>query len=590
MLKKIVSILLTTVFVLSCLSTFANAQVVYFGMDNFSKRYDYENSVYKDINEDDWFYGNVVSAYELGLMNGKGNHRFDPSGNITVAETITIASRLHSIYFSGSDKFTESDPWYQSYLDYAAENNLIYYFPGDPNEMATRDFFVSIINSAFPNEEYETVNSINEEDIPDLSESYDKDAVMEMYRAGIINGNDKSNTFAPERNIRRSEVAAILSRMVDKSLRIISADYALINDFGIRLFRETYEKGKNVMLSPVSVITALAMTANGANGKTLEQMENVFGTDVNNLNEFLMDYIRSLPNGESSKVHMANSIWIKDTDDLSVEKEFTEKNIRYYNSEVVKAAFDKQTLKDINNWVKSNTDDMIPTIIDEIPDDAVMYLINALAFDSEWDEKYYDTDVWEDVFTDINGKENDVEFMHANVYEYIEDEDAVGFIKNYIGERYAYVALLPDNDIQIEDYIKNLNGLKLSSLISSPEIIKVKTSIPKYESEYSNDLAGTLEKMGMEEAFKKSSADFSLLGSFKDGNISIDSVVHKTYIEVSENGTKAAAATSVGMVGATAVAEESYKTVYLNRPFVYMIYDREYSIPLFIGVMESITK
>ena len=152
-----------------------------------------------------------------------------------------------------------------------------------------------------------------------------------------------------------------------------------IMDFSVRMFQEELTKGNaNTLLSPVSALYALSMTANGARNHTLAQMEGVFGMPVGELNEYLSSYLQALPSSEKSRLHLADSLWLKDSEELQINEEFLQTAAGYYDASVYQAAFDEQTIEDINFWVKEHTNGMIPEILLEIPEDAVLYLINAL--------------------------------------------------------------------------------------------------------------------------------------------------------------------------------------------------------------------
>lgn len=168
----------------------------------------------------------------------------------------------------------------------------------------------------------------------------------------------------------------------------LSSRNADVTDFAIRLFKASEASGKNTLISPLSVLCALAMTANGAEGETLEQMEAVLGMTTEELNLYLYSYMKNLPQGDKYKLCLANSIWFTEDERFTVNQGFLQTNADYYGADIYKAPFDNQTCKDINNWVKEKTDEMIPEILDEISVDAVMYLVNALAFEAEWQEVY----------------------------------------------------------------------------------------------------------------------------------------------------------------------------------------------------------
>lgn len=368
----------------------------------------------------------------------------------------------------------------------------------------------------------------------------------------------------------------------------MSSGNGVITDFAIRLFKETTEQGKNTLISPLSVISALAMTANGASARTLEQMESALGMSVEELNSYLYTYVNALPQGDKYKLSIANSIWFTEDDRFSVNQSFLQKNADYYGAELYKAPFDRQTLYDINNWVKKETDGMIPKVVDDIPSDAVMYLVNALAFDAEWMSVYEKDQVRDGEFTKEDETKQRVEMMYSTEYNYLEDESATGFIKYYKGGKYAFAALLPNEGISLSEYISSLDGAALSAMLSNAESTRVNTAIPKFEVDYDTELSTVLARMGMLDAFDVKQADFSNLGVYEGGNLYIYSVIHKTYIEVGEKGTRAGAVTAVGMNGGAMPNPEKPKEVYLDRPFVYMLIDTENNIPFFIGSMTEI--
>ena len=368
----------------------------------------------------------------------------------------------------------------------------------------------------------------------------------------------------------------------------LSSQKADVTDFAIRLFKASEERGKNTLISPLSVLCALAMTANGAEEETLAQMEEVLGMTTEELNLYLYSYMQNLPQGEKYKLSLANSIWFTEDERFTVNQDFLQTNADYYGADIYKAPFNDQTCKDINNWVKQNTDEMIPEILDEIPADAIMYLVNALAFEAEWSEIYEKQQVRDGKFTKEDGTKQDVELMYGVEGTYLEDENATGFKKYYKGGKYAFVAMLPNEDVSVSDYVASLNGESLNTLLNNTQHTTVHTAIPKFETEYNVEMSAILKDMGMTKAFDIYNADFEGLGTSTAGNIFINSVLHKTFISVGEKGTKAGAATIVEMNDGAAAEPQEPKEVYLDRPFVYMLIDCENNIPFFIGTMMDV--
>jgi serpin B len=360
-----------------------------------------------------------------------------------------------------------------------------------------------------------------------------------------------------------------------------------IVDFSLDIFKKIHE-GENTLISPLSIISALSMTANGAEKETLSQMEEAFGTDVGSLNEYLYAYKSYLPTADKYKVSLANSIWFKDKESFTVEKEFLQTNKNYYDAEVYKAPFDDSTKKDINVWVNEKTDGQIKKLLEEKPpEDAVMYLINALSFDAEWLNIYEDTSVREGEFTTEDGDKKTVDFMYSTEYSYMEIPNAIGFSKPYADNKYSFVALLPDEGLAVSDFIASMDGKTLIDTIKSQSDEQVYASMPKFSFEYSKELSGILKELGIKDAFDANLADFSSLGQSSEENVFISRVIHKTKIEVDERGTKAGAVTAVEMAAGAAPAEP--KTVNLNRPFFFMIVDNEFSMPIFMGALSDVS-
>lgn len=368
-----------------------------------------------------------------------------------------------------------------------------------------------------------------------------------------------------------------------------------IADFSIDLFKKSITDNQNSLISPLSVMFALAMTANGADTETLVQMEALLGGGVplGELNEYLYSYIRALPSTAKSKLSIANSIWFRDNNDLlRVESAFLQTNADYYGAEAYSSAFDSQTVKEINNWVKTNTAGMVDSIIDRIIETEdiidVMYLINAVMFDAEWRNVYHKEDIQKGDFTDIIGTIRYVDFMHSIEGAYLDDGLATGFIKPYADGGYSFIALLPNENVPIETYIDTLTGEGFLETLRSAQQVIVNTFIPKFGYDYSISMNDALSELGIPDAFDREKADFSRMGVSPFGNIWISEVLHKTFISVDELGTKAGAVTRVSMAAPGSAPNNDPKTVRLDRPFVYAIIDNTTNLPVFIGTVMTV--
>lgn len=390
--------------------------------------------------------------------------------------------------------------------------------------------------------------------------------------------------------IQGEDLTKDIKQDVNLVVQMSEVDSVALTDFAVRLFQASVEDDKNTLISPLSVLSALAMTANGAKERTLAQMESVFGMTTAELNEYFYSYINALPQGEKYKLNLANSIWFTEDERFTVKEAFLQKNADYYGANVYKVPFDNATIKDINNWVKDKTDGMIPEILDKISEEEVMYLVNALAFEAEWANTYTGNDVRNRIFTTEDGKTQDAEYMYGEENVYLQDKDATGFVKYYKDHKYAFVALLPNEGVSVDEYVKGLNGENLNRLLTNKLNATVNTAIPKFETEYDVEMSEILHEMGMTDAFHEDKANFVDLGISTRGNIYINRVLHKTFISVAEKGTKAGATTVVAVADKCAVMEEEPKIVYLDRPFVYMLIDCESNVPFFVGTMMNLDK
>lgn len=385
-------------------------------------------------------------------------------------------------------------------------------------------------------------------------------------------------------------------------------------DFSFELFREALKEGENCMVSPLSVYLALGMTANGAGGETLDEFAALlgrYGLTMDELNEYYYSLCRKLTDGKRKALNIANSIWYADYPGLKVKGDFLRKNADYYGAAAYKADFaSMQAVKDINNWVKDKTRGMIDKIVDDIDDDAIMFLINAVAFEAEWEKKYKKSDVRDEKFYLSDGKSVDAEFMYSNEKIFISFErviekiaitcrdgeqsegdaepslckkiSAKGFVKPYKGGKFSFVALLPEEGRSPEELANYLSGNEFVDILKNKSNGMIKVALPKFESEYEVGLIDPLKDMGLERCFDRDKADFSNMAEFNGGNIYVGDVIHKTYISVDERGTKAAAATGVEMLP-TSVPEE----LRFDRPFVYAIVDNDTCLPLFLGIVNN---
>ena len=391
--------------------------------------------------------------------------------------------------------------------------------------------------------------------------------------------------------------AALTQEPIANALTGQTATDALFG-FTSRLLQGTYPTNQqaNVLVSPLSALFALALAGAGAAGDTLSQLGTATGMDIDSLATYLGACVRRISGedlydtqqkGDALALKCANSIWLRSSDDLSVSEDYLAACKDSFDAQAFSAPFDSTTAEDINSWVSSKTDGMIDRLVDCITADDQLFLINALAFDEVWQEPYEEGDVQGDTFTTEEGDEQSIRMMHSHETAYLENSLAEGFLKPYKNYNFAFVALLPKQGVQLADLVASLDGTSLLDMITNPvPNIEVSAGLPKFSLDYQTTLNDQLVAMGVRDAFDPNLANFSRMATLKDGNLAISAVLQKTFIDVNEAGTKAAAVTAIGEAGSTATPDEpEVREVILDRPFVYFIIDNMTLTPLFAGVL-----
>ena len=385
-------------------------------------------------------------------------------------------------------------------------------------------------------------------------------------------------------NVKAEDLSAGYSRKSTSQGEVNDEFKSAMVDFAFKLFKATITKdNENDLVSPLSAINALAMVANGAEGETKTQIEAAFGMDIESLNKSLYAYTTSLYSSNDCKLKLANSIWFRNNGLIQLKENFLQANADWYNTKVFAAPFDASTLKAINNWCKDHTDGMIKNIIEKINPDDIIYIINALVFDAKWNGEYKANKIKSEKFNNYNGKKTSVEMLNSNEKAFLKGDGFKGFAKNYTNNKYSFVALLPDESIDIYDFIDTLSGEKWLSIWNNQTIESIDVKLPEFTYEVQMDLNQPLINMGMTDMFLPN-ANFSKLS---ENALYCSKVFQKTYIEVNRKGTKAAAATIISYSMGSAVVGYT-QTVYLDRPFVYALVDNATGLPFFIGAVTNL--
>ena len=359
------------------------------------------------------------------------------------------------------------------------------------------------------------------------------------------------------------------------------------------LLRRQFNGEQNVMISPASIMIALSMAESGAAGETRQQMASIWGGTGNDDDlSYAADLLKRLNSAEGVNLHAADSMWINE-DSLTgyIKSEYVDFVSEMFDSEVAVLKFNERAVERINSWVDDNTDHMIDKIIGELDPSTALVLINAIAFDGKWNEQYEDHQVTDGIFRNSDGTTTDVKMLNGEEGVYLENDKATGFVKFYEGCQYAFVTILPKDESQsADDLLKEFTGDDFDAFLNSKSYsYEVNTKMPEFSYDFENVLNDTLKDMGMILPFEEFGADFTGIADLPyDYNLYISKVIHKTHIEVTRTGTRAAAVTAVTMDVACAIEEKDIKNVFCDRPFAYAIVDMTDNTPVFIGTVNNV--
>lgn len=367
------------------------------------------------------------------------------------------------------------------------------------------------------------------------------------------------------------------------------------NAFGINILRKLWQAGgekDSVFISPSSISLALSMTLNGADGETRKQMAAVLGIDESQLdtvNKSVGDLIHALTTGDAEvKIEIANALFGKLG--YPFVQQFLDTNVKYFGAEVTPLDLKGDpdgSLKYINDWVKAKTHDKIPSILDQMPEEPAMFLVNAIYFLACWQTKFDEKATTDREFTRLDGSKQKYPTMtQQDSYEYMENEDVQAVQLPYSSGRFNLCVVLPKDGKSVGDLVNTLTADTWNSWMRKFDSTPGTVYLPKFKIEYKAELVAVLKSLGMTNAFDEQSADFTRLVAPPD-QVFINQVKHKTFVDVNEKGTEAAAVTAVGMVFATSIRMPLYEPFVLdvNRPFLCAICDNYTGAVLFIGAI-----
>lgn len=376
-------------------------------------------------------------------------------------------------------------------------------------------------------------------------------------------------------------------KLTEKAAQLIQAE----NQFGFELFQNVFASEKeyeNIMLSPMSISLALAMTYNGADGETKSAMEKtlkVYGLSTDEINDSYLNLINSLKSLDKKVLlEIANAIFYHE--DFLVKEDFISSNEYYYKAFVTPLNFQapQKAVQTINGWVDEKTNGKIKSIIDQISPDHVMFLLNAIYFKGTWQKEFNEKETKAMPFTTGSGEVIQTETMHlTDTLPFTTNELFSAVQLRYGKGNYNMYVILPNTDRNLHDVMDNLNEENWNSWMNSFETTgSLELKLPRFRYEYEILLNDILSELGMEVAFTNN-ADFT--GISDSRNLKIDFVKHKTFVEVNEEGTEAAAVTAVGMVLSSA---GSFPQPFIvDRPFLFAITEKSTGAVIFIGTVNN---
>ena len=365
------------------------------------------------------------------------------------------------------------------------------------------------------------------------------------------------------------------------------------NGFALPIFQRVSaeQPGENVFVSPLSISMSLGMALNGANGETRRQMQDVLGfggvelASVQSGYRDLAALLRELDPRTSFQI--ANSIWYRQG--FSVEQSFMDAGRTYFDAEVRGLDFADAdgTKRTVNDWVKAKTSGRIPTILEQVDPDDVMYLINAIWFKGEWRTQFRKDGTRSLPFTRADGTTQLVPMMQqqatpTTAFRAYSDAQVQAGELPYGNGAFAMTILMPAMGYDVDALAGTLTLARWNEIVGGlRERQEGLIALPKFTLEYQRDLVDDLKALGMSDAMSPALADFT--GIAKGGRLFISFVTHKTFVQVDEQGTEAAAVTNTGIGLVSAPAG-----FHVDRPFIFAIRERLTGTILFIGKMTEI--
>ncbi len=549
---------------------------------------------FADVPQGSWYADAVERFTGEGYVKGVSDTAFDPNGTMTRAMVVTILSRMGGgqIPTGLTAEFNDVAPgaWYAMPVSWAAENAIANGMGEGifaPDAPITREQLAAFLwrymdmRYGFDHDRFFAEQAFAPED---PVSSWAEDAMRMMIGAGILKGKaqtDGTVRFDAKATCTRAEAVTMLDRMLrlelpDKEPETAPDAMDAIADASLKLLRASHEQGKNTVVSPLSMLFALDLLAEGSKAATLQDLERLFGISAEEMTAALGDILKNMQDGHT-KLNCANSVWVNETCPLLPD--YAARVQEKLQAEVRSRVFNDATVREMNGWVNDQTDGMIPSVLDQLHPDDLLVLINAILFKADWGEGYFDAR--DKAFHNADGTERATPMLAGEEHTYLSGRDVIGFRKPFAGGRYSFAVLVPQNENTPERLLQSLDGAALRRLLRGEAYDEVHTWMPKFKAETQLDLLEVLSDVGV--------THLSDLGGISEMPMFVSRGVHKAVIDVNESGVSAAAVTAiVASKGAMPDPNRKIATVVADRPYVYMIVDNETLLPIFTGIYSQV--
>lgn len=390
-------------------------------------------------------------------------------------------------------------------------------------------------------------------------------------------------------DVQGSHDNADLSRLAKDGEKVaMKTDSINSTAFALKLFTRTPRKAdENVLVSPFSAYAALSMTLNGAGGSTREQMASALGARgnaVDELNARNQSILADLNANKNVRMEIANAIYVDRH--IPLAKSFIELCQRVYGAEAHNEDFaDKATVRAINDWCDQKTHGKITRILDDLSPEEKMVLLNAIYFKGAWERQFPQALTVDDKFTSATGEKVAVKMMRQTQdYLYYKGNNFAALSLPYLGKSQSMYVFLPDHGVDLAAFQSQLTPDNWTRWMQAFRLSDVNVSMPRFKITFSDNLNETLKDLGITDAFSQAKANFSEM--IKQGSMWISRVVQKTYMDVNEEGTEAAAVTAVLMAArAMPMRPEPIVEFKVDRPFIVALVDNQSNEILFLGTI-----